>query len=268
MNYQKYPSSLELQPFIECYFIWEGQTCERMEVQSPPSGFSAMVFNYADHYWAYQYSSKPHPVPKCFVSGQFTSNYHLVMEGKIGMVGIVFKASSMNNFFNWNMPALVNNRISLELLMGKEACKLYKTVAEELSHDNRIIILDNFLKSRLQQAKSRLSIIDDSVSYIDEQNGLLTIESVAAHLKISRRYLEKKFLEKVGISPKLYSRIKRFSILSNKVARLQKVDWQDVVFESGYHDQSHLVKEFKEFNQMNPGDYHHQHLELIRWVNK
>lgn len=267
MHYQKYPPIPSLCPFIECYFEWEGDASEAEEVQSPPNGYTAMVFNCADPYWAFQVNSDTRPVPMCFASGQFTSNYHLLMKGKIGIVGIVFKAPAMYNFFNWKMVEMVNQRVALDVLLGKEAINLYETVLSETTPGHRITVLDNFLMKHLKVAKSRLSLIDDAIDIIDNNKGLITIESVANQVKISRRYLEKKFLEKVGISPKLYARVRRFSVLSNKVAHDNIIDWQDMVLEGGYHDQSHLVKEFQEFNQMNPRDYHQKHLELIRFVN-
>ncbi len=60
-----------------------------------PTDITAMVFNCADPYWAFQIHTEAGPVPMCFASGQFTSNYHLLMKGKIGIVGIVFKAPAM-----------------------------------------------------------------------------------------------------------------------------------------------------------------------------
>jgi AraC-like DNA-binding protein len=267
MHYQKYPSSPTLIPFIECYFNWEGDASEAEEVQSPPNGYTAIVFNLADPYWGFQAHTEACPVPMCFASGQFTSNYHLLMKGKIGIVGIVFKATALNNFFHWNMVEMVNQRVALEQLLGKEAINLYNAVHSETTSGHKITVLDNFLMKHIKVAKSRLSLIDDAAEIIDNNNGMVTIESVANQVRISRRYLEKRFLEKVGISPKLYARVRRFSVLSNKVAQGKVIDWQDMVLESGYHDQSHLVKEFKEFNQMNPRDYHQKHLELIRFVN-
>ena len=44
MRYQKFPPFKDLKPFIECYFVWEGEAAEQMEVQSPPNCFCAMVF--------------------------------------------------------------------------------------------------------------------------------------------------------------------------------------------------------------------------------
>ncbi len=268
MRYQKFTPSAELTSFVECYYIWEGETKERLEVQSPPNGFSAIVFNYGSPSWAYQHSPQLIAVPKAFASGQFTSNYHLVLDGVINTIGIVFKPSSLHNFFGLRMSELVNNRMPLELLLNNKAELLYNAIKDEGREAERIKIIDEFLLPYLPVTKSRLSVIDEAVEYIDLTKGNSSVERVASHLKISRRYLEKKFLEKVGVSPKFYARVKRFSILSNKLAHSKKVDWQDVVFESGFHDQSHLVKDFMEFNGMNPSEYHQQHRELVRFVKK
>jgi AraC-like DNA-binding protein len=268
MEYRKVAPAPPLKPFVECYFIWAGEAKESLDVQSPPNGFNAMVFNYADPYEAYQNGGSTRWVPKAFVSGMFTSNYHLVLKGKIGMVGIVFKPSSLHNFFGLRMSQLVNSRMSLELLLQDQAESLWSSIKAQETDDERIPILEQFLLETLPQAKARLSVVDEAVELIDVYKGSISVEDVARQLKISRRYIEKKFLEKVGVSPKFYARIKRFVSLSKEVAYNKDFDWQDLVFQYGFHDQSHLVKEFMEFNQMNPSDYHLKHNELIRFVKR
>lgn len=268
MRYSKFPPAAELKRFIECYFVWEGKTEKRLEIQSPPNGFSAIVFNYGDPNRARQNSGEELAVPKAFACGQFTSNYELILEGEIAMTGIVFKPTSLYNFFECRMSALVNSRMPLNLLLGEEAGELWNAIRVKTSDDSRIAILQDFLIRRLPEAKTRMSVVDEAVEYMDDHNGCVTVEDMAEHFKVSKRYLEKQFLEKVGVSPKFYGRVRRFSVLSNKVAHSEKIDWQDVVFENGFHDQSHLVKDFIEFNKMTPSDYHRHHRELIRFIRK
>jgi AraC-like DNA-binding protein len=268
MRYQKFEPAPELFPFVECYFVWEGEAKESFDVQSPPNSFNAMVFNYADPHEAYQNGGPRMSVPKAFVSGQFTSNYHLVLKSKIGMVGIVFRPSALHNFFGIRMSQLVNSRMALELLIPEEAESLWSNVKTGKTDKDRVTLLEEYVRSLLPIARGRLSVIDEAVELIDSHKGSVSVETVAGQLKISRRYMEKKFLEKVGVSPKFYARIKRFVNLSKEVAYNEKFDWQDIVFEYGFHDQSHLVKEFMEFNQMNPSEYHLKHNELIRFVKR
>ncbi len=268
MHYQKFTSCKELKPFVECYFSWKGIADEELDIQSPPNSFTAIVFNYANPYQAYQNNTGKMVAPQVFACGPFTSNYHLVLNGKIGMVGIVFKATAMHNFFGLRMSGLVNNRMALEHILPDETGSVLKAIETALTDEEKITILEEFVLTRLAAAKARLSVIDDAVEWIDQHNGCISVEGVAQHLNISKRYLEKKFLEKVGVSPKFYARIKRFVSLSKIVAYSEKFDWQDIVYQYGFHDQSHLVKEFMEFNQMNPSDYHLKHNELIRFVKR
>jgi AraC-like DNA-binding protein len=266
MRYVKYPPSKELLPFVECFYVWEGEATQEMKVQSPPNCFTAIVFNYGEPYEAYQGTAERTTVPKAFLCGLFTSNYHLVLKGKIGIVGIVFRPSAPHNFFGLRMSHLVNNRMELSLLLGDQAESLMESIKAQNDDAGRVELLSEFLLPQLAMAKSRLSIIDEAVDYIDHCHGGVTVEEVATHLRISRRYLEKRFLEKVGWSPKFYARVKRFVTLSKTVAYSKKFEWQDIVFENGLHDQSHLVKEFMKFNQMSPSEYAEKHHELIRFI--
>jgi AraC-like DNA-binding protein len=266
VRYQKYQPAAELRSFVKCYFIWEGEASERLEVQSPPNCFGAIVFNYGDPTWAYQNSEELSLVPDSFLCGLFTSNYHRVLKGKMGMAGIVFKPTAIHNSFGIRMSSLVNNRMPLELLLGDTAGVLLEKIKHGNSDETRIKVLEDFVAPRLADANKKLSIIDEALDYIDEKKGAIPVDAVAAHFKISQRYLEKQFLDKVGVSPKFYARMKRFTSLSIQVAYNQTIDWQDVVFKYGLHDQSHLVKEFMEFNKMSPSNYLLNHQEVARFV--
>jgi AraC-like DNA-binding protein len=266
MRYQKFAPPNELLPFVECLFTWEGVAPEKVEVQSPPSGFGAIVFNYGDPTWAYQNSEEVLPVPNAFACGIFTSNYHRVLLGRIGMFGIVFKPCAIHNFFGLRMSTLVNSRIPLGLLPGVHAQEMLVQTIAHKNTDDLVQIVSQLLLPRLTEATTRVSIIDDAVDFISQKNGSVSVEDVATRFRISKRYLEKQFLIKVGVSPKFYSRIKRFGTLSNKVAHSEKVDWLDVAFDSGFHDQSHLVKEFMEFNKLSPSEYHKKHQEMTRFL--
>jgi AraC-like DNA-binding protein len=268
MYYQKYLPDPKLNPYVVCYYVWKAASQKEQEVQSPPSGYCAIVFNMGDVYHVRQGQEHSSPVCTSFLSGQFTSNYQLTFRGNIHVLGVVLKPTALYNFFSVRMSTLVNNRMPLSYIVDEHAETLWQQIHKEPDEVQRKNLLEQWLLSLLPQAKARLSVIDDVVAYIEEKNGSIIIEEVAAHFRISRRYLEKRFQEKVGVSPKFYARIKRFAALSYKLAYSEKVDWQDFIFESGFHDQSHLAKEFNEFNRMNPSDYYRSHQEMVRLMKK
>lgn len=268
MHYRKFPPPIDLAPFVDCYFEWEGNALERTEVQTPPSARGAVVFNYGDPTTAYQHREPEQPVPDAFVCGLFTSNFRRVLHGRIGMFGIVFHAGSLHNLFGLRMSNLVNSRMPLDFLVGERATLLLKSVKEAPDGNQRSEIASEWLRPFIAEGQQRISIIDDAIDFVVSKDGMVTIEEVAEHFKISKRYLEKQFLIKVGVSPKFFARLRRFAKLSLKVAYSDSVDWMSLATEAGFHDQSHMVKEFLEFNGQTPADYLENHLEMTRFVKK
>jgi AraC-like DNA-binding protein len=62
--------------------------------------------------------------------------------------------------------------------------------------------------------------------------------------------LERRFLQDVGVSPKVLCRILRFQ----QVFRVVEADptWANVAVECGYYDQAHLIRDFRQFAEKTP----------------
>jgi methylphosphotriester-DNA--protein-cysteine methyltransferase len=65
-------------------------------------------------------------------------------------------------------------------------------------------------------------------------------------LNMSTRQFERRFLTRVGLSPKLFCRIQRFSHVFQVFEAGR--NWAQAAVECGYYDQAHLVKNFREFS--------------------
>ncbi|HEY9559732.1 MAG TPA: helix-turn-helix domain-containing protein, partial [Anseongella sp.] len=63
------------------------------------------------------------------------------------------------------------------------------------------------------------------------------------------------FLAQVGLSPKRYARICRFNMVRELFDKDPSRNWQEVAFSLGYYDQSHFIREFKEFSGKTPHEY-------------
>ncbi|MFO0592035.1 MAG: AraC family transcriptional regulator [Polyangiaceae bacterium] len=75
---------------------------------------------------------------------------------------------------------------------------------------------------------------------------------IARALSMSERQFERRFLERVGSTPKRYASLRRFeraAALVGSGAPLGRIA-QD----AGYYDQSHFIREFRRFAGMTPGD--------------
>jgi len=59
----------------------------------------------------------------------------------------------------------------------------------------------------------------------------------------------------VGLTPKLFSRIRRFQKVLAGVEDASEVDWARVALSCGYFDQAHFIHDFRAFAGVNPSTY-------------
>ncbi|WP_394803580.1 helix-turn-helix domain-containing protein [Niabella hibiscisoli] len=78
-------------------------------------------------------------------------------------------------------------------------------------------------------------------------NGNLPISKVAAFASLSIRQFERKAKVSLGVSPKLYSRVLRFTNAWLYREAHPDISWYKITHEFGYADQMHLVDDFKIF---------------------
>jgi AraC-like DNA-binding protein len=89
---------------------------------------------------------------------------------------------------------------------------------------------------------------------VSESRGMNSVSDLANELKISERQLERIFKQYVGLSPKFYSRIIRFSTIF-QLKEQGDPNWIDLTYESGFADQSHFIRNFKAFTGEDPSSY-------------
>jgi AraC-like DNA-binding protein len=270
MFYQKYQPAPHLRPFVECYYIWENapSLVQPMTVESPPSGYGSLVFNYADPYRLQTQKNGITEVPTSFLSGQSTSSYQLQLKGQIGMIGAVFRPAGLNSLFGLPMYEFTDERIDLAGVLGDRIRTIQERIAEPNSPTERIRLLEAFLTHQLVRYDAKTDRTDYVANLIVEQRGIININELMDELYVCRRQFERNFLNKVGVSPKYYARIRRIGYLCAQLAGKQWTvdDWHDVIYRSGYYDQSHFIREFTGFMGRSPSLYVRKNVELANFL--
>ena len=272
MYYRKFAPSVHLAPFVECYFVWEKPEVltSPLRVESPPSGYASMVFNYGD---AYRVSNGKHAsllAPAMFLTGQATQNYTLELTGRIGMVGIVFKPAGVSSLFGLPMYELTDERVSLTDALDGSMTYLHEQVLEDRTPLARVQVLERFLLRQLLKKSPAFDRTDYAANLIVAQKGVVNVSKLMDELYVCRRQFERQFLQKVGVSPKYYARVRRVGYLCAQLAsqRWQVADWHELIYQAGYYDQSHFIREFTAFTGKRPSLYVKDNQELTHYLEK
>jgi AraC-like DNA-binding protein len=81
------------------------------------------------------------------------------------------------------------------------------------------------------------------------------VSAVTDEIGISKRHFIDIFRNEVGLTPKLFCRVRRFQQALRQITSGTRIDWPNVALASGYFDQAHFIHDFRAFSNINPSAY-------------
>ncbi len=135
------------------------------------------------------------------------------------------------------------------------------------------IFMDYYARCHDEQDEDRNSLKYVLQKKICNENGSLKLDALSSYTGYSERYLNIKIHEYFGLSPKNLIRIIRFQkAVGNLTGTITDINYVDTAIESGYYDQSHFNKEFRNFSGATPTNYisnllYHSYHKKLHVVN-
>lgn len=253
MIYESYIPSPLLRDFIKSYWLIDSLgDVSSHEEKVVPDGYPEIIFHYKKPYYI-KIDKEWQLQEENLIAGQMRNHFYLRKEGDVGMFGITFQPWAISVLFNYSMNEYVDCVIGIknEILQFFEP--VLQLINSKKSNEELVQKVDNFLYTQLK-GKSVLDVEEiDAVKYMIANNGEKSIKQVCEEFNLNERYLERYFKKHIGLSPKFYSRILRFSNIFRLVN--ENPNWMDVVYLGGFYDQSHFIKNFKEFTGEEPSNY-------------
>ncbi len=149
---------------------------------------------------------------------------------------------------------LESQTVGLEDAFGRSGQRLVEQLRDATDWNARFNLVESFLLARAAAGPRPAPAVAWAMSRLWETEGRERVESLAAQLGCSRRYLHTRFREQVGLSPKRVARLIRFGAVRRRIERTP-IRWADVAYGCGYADQSHLNRDFRELAGTTPSDF-------------
>ncbi len=83
-------------------------------------------------------------------------------------------------------------------------------------------------------------------------HGDVDLQGLGAAAALSPRTVERRFRKSVGITPRLFARIRRFQHTLHQLRTKRYEKLSDIAFAGDYADQSHYIRSFREFTGIAP----------------
>ena len=81
------------------------------------------------------------------------------------------------------------------------------------------------------------------------------IDEICQELRVSGRQFRRVFGEKAGMSPKYFLQIVRLHKAAALAQSTSDTDFQQIIHECGYYDQSHFARDIKRFTGKSPKQF-------------
>jgi AraC-like DNA-binding protein len=108
------------------------------------------------------------------------------------------------------------------------------------------------LSARIGDGPVADALVSESLRLLRGQVRTIRIRQLLKYLGLSERQFERRFRRAVGILPHQYLRIVRFQEALRLLRERQFEKMSDLASELNYADQSHFIKEIKEFSGYTP----------------
>ena len=181
---------------------------------------------------------------------------------QVSVMGVVFKPGGAAPLLRERMDLLCNDHVDLDALAGgaMHSRQLLRGLRQRLldadGATSRLQVMQAWLLRQAGTAQPdaavahALRMFDDMM--FDGRPQVQRIGTIAAHCRLSPRRFGALFREQVGMSPKRYARLQRFRRLVAQAHQGPSVDWAGLAADCGFHDQPHLVHEFRAFSGLTP----------------
>jgi AraC-like DNA-binding protein len=171
-----------------------------------------------------------------------------------GIIGVEFTTIGAYRFFNLRQSDLRNRIFKLEDLLGKAVHDIELRIAETEKISNKITLLQQYLLQQFARTEPD-EVFEFSVHQIKKSNGSISIGQLEKMTGYSSRWLNMKFEERIGMSPKSLSAVVRFQAVYQALLRHPESILRNKAYYDLYYDQSHFIKEFKRFTGKSPAKF-------------
>ena len=256
MHYREiHPSGL-LSPYVRLFWSLEYDQTPGMAVAEKilPDGCPEIIFNMCDRFVRHDQAGTDIQ-PATLFAGQITRSVTVRPTGAVRLFGVRFQPSGAAAILRRPMFELTGQIVDLEHVLGRDSFAVAGRIHQASSLDERVAVFERFLVERLASMSSRDGLAGRASAMLTASRGGVSISLLSDHLGVSERRLERAFRADIGISPKTFARIVRFQAFVSAIQHGKTPDILDSSLEVGYYDQSHAIRDFREFSGVTPHDY-------------
>jgi AraC-like DNA-binding protein len=246
-----------LDGFIDFLWYWEGEApLHAKDIITASRSFGMQIDLTTDRAYWYDGENYEHANPLRGMSlagaqrAPFAINAH---QPKI--MGVSFLPGGAFPFFGPAAHEFGETHTALTDIWGRDAERLHQRLVQAPTPNDKFAILETALVSLAPRAFEHHPAVAMALERFERSPHRASVGAMVRAAEIDQKKFIRLFTSEVGMTPKLYLRVARFERVIDRIHFAKHVDWWDIVEQYGYYDQSHFIRDFKEFTGIAPTEW-------------
>ena len=241
------PSPL-LAPYVKEYWFLSTDNMYQGKQRAIPSGYVGLIFNCGGDIYSEEYGLHP----KSYLFGQSIRPVNMYFNN-LNLVMIILQPVALKVLLNISGCELKGENIELDLLSPH-----FKELENRLlnAYDERTVVclIESFLLGILHKREDYNYKRFVSIVQLIEM-GENNISNLADKACLGYKQFKRIFAEYVGLNPKEYIQINRFSKTLHLLQTSSSTNLNEIACKCGYYDKSHLIREIKNLSGYTPHEF-------------
>jgi AraC-like DNA-binding protein len=247
-----------LSEFVEDFWLYDGYTSAHERERILPSGTFELVLNLRENELRI-YDPLNREGCRCYsgavISGPYASAFMSDAREEVSIIGVHFKPGGAFPFLGFAAGELADAHVDLAEIWKADAESLRAQLADVSAPGERLRLLQRALIRHLKRPLDHHPAVATALAaHRRSAAGTRTRELARAADLSERRFIEV-FRHEVGMTPKLFDRVLRFQRVLSLMTTDPEPEWAMLAATCGYFDQSHLIRDFRQFTGIAPTDY-------------
>jgi AraC-like DNA-binding protein len=261
-----------LADFVAMFWLNEGYAGPHGKERILPKGTAQLVINLAEdsiRVYDREDTGRVERSRGAAIAGPHSEYFVIDTAEQMSCMGIVFHPGGTFPFFGMPASELWNANVALDALWGSRAVELRDRLLEAPTPEARFDVLEEALLAEAARDLERHPAVRFALGEFLAVPQALTIAEVTGQLGLSPRRFIQVFSEQVGLTPKLFCRVRRFHEVLRLVHQGTRIDWTEIALSCGYFDQAHFIRDFRAFSGLSPSAFvahpreHLYHLPIL-----
>ena len=262
MRYRESAPDPALADVVDCLWTLDGHAAADADADPVlPDGRPELIIHLGQPFEKLTTDGMAERQPALIFAGQLPEQLLLRPRGHVAVLGVRFRPHGAAAFVDAPQHEVAGIPIALDdasvpLAKELDAVRGFDDVDEAMV----------FVQALLIRAVDRSRIdrrVALAVDAIGRRCGQVSVNALAAATGLTRRHLERRFLQTVGVSPKRLARLARFQ---RALRLLNRRDMPrggtETAAACGYADQAHFIRDFRLLAGCSPGEHMLRHGEL------